>query len=67
MDGEPSERASSTPCGSARLSSRPSMHKLEPLEPLEPERLCGGASSEPRGRRRRGASEPRRSARCFPL
>lgn len=78
LDDEISERAASTPAGgSARLSSRPSMHKLEPIEP---ERLWGGG---PRGscsegdaasvrgaagaRRRRGASEPRRSARCFPL
>lgn len=69
LDDEASERASSTPAGSARLSSRPSMHKLEPIEP---ERLCGGArgsdaSAATERRRRRGASEPRRSARCFPL
>ncbi|KAJ8717132.1 hypothetical protein PYW08_005531 [Mythimna loreyi] len=65
LDDEVSERASSTPAGSARLSSRPSMHKLEPIEP---ERLCGGARGSDASRsRRRGASEPRRSARCFPL
>lgn len=76
-DDETSERAaSSSAAGSARLSSRPSMHKLEPIEP---ERLCGGgggarsdgdASSVRSGaapRRRRGVSEPRRSPRCFPL
>lgn len=75
-DDESSERAASTPAaGSARLSSRPSMHKLEPIEP---ERLCGGRSGASEGdassvrsstttRRRRGASEPRRSPRCFPL
>lgn len=67
LDDEASERASSTPAGSARLSSRPSMHKLEPLEP---ERMYGGARGAEdacSARRRRGASEPRRSARCFPL
>ncbi|KAJ0174240.1 hypothetical protein K1T71_010386 [Dendrolimus kikuchii] len=74
LDDEHSERAASTPAaGSTRLSSRPSMHKLEPIEP---ERLCGGGievdatsvrSAGDMGRRRRGASEPRRSARCFPL
>ncbi|RVE47731.1 hypothetical protein evm_007620 [Chilo suppressalis] len=69
-DDMPSERAASTPAESIRLSSRPSMHKLEPIEP---ERLCGGgsegdASSMRSSGRRRGASEPpRRSARCFPL
>lgn len=77
-DAEMSERAASTPAAnSARLSSRPSMHKLEPIEP---ERLCGGGGGGGSsvggesevgsgGRRRRGASEPRRSttARCFPL
>lgn len=75
---EASERAASTPAGgSIRLSSRPSMHKLEPIEP---ERLWGGGqrsscsegdAASVRGatglRRRRGASEPRRTARCFPL
>ncbi|KPJ04012.1 Receptor-type tyrosine-protein phosphatase kappa [Papilio xuthus] len=80
----PERPASTLTADSARLSSRPSMHKLEPIEP---ERLCGGgmgggseseaestrASSAAAGaessvgRRRRGASEPRRSARCFPL
>lgn len=72
-----SDRAVSSPAAdSAKLSSRPSMHKLEPLEslpPLEAERPRETRSSETdvrsRGeaRRRRGASEPRRAARCFPL
>lgn len=78
LDDSGSERLASTPAGgSARLSSRPSMHKLEPIEP---EQMCAsigrggvsdgdassGASSS--ARRRRGTSEPpRRSARCFPL
>lgn len=73
-------QAANTPVAdSAKLSSRASMHKLEPIEP---ERLCGGARGDSEGdalsvrsasaasssgRRRRGASEPRRSARCFPL
>ncbi|XP_069361676.1 uncharacterized protein Ptp36E isoform X2 [Maniola hyperantus] len=73
---ETTERPASTPLAEgARLSSRPSMHKLEPIEP---ERLCGGDSADPDDaprsptenapqRRRRGASEPRRAARCFPL
>ncbi|CAH2042192.1 unnamed protein product, partial [Iphiclides podalirius] len=76
LDGAPERPASTPAAGSARLSSRPSMHKLEPIEP---ERLCGGAGgsegeaeitrSEVAGasRRRRGASEPRRTGRCFPL
>lgn len=73
LDDDNSERAASTPAESIRMSSRPSMHKLEPLEPA---RLCGGGSegdassvrSAGPARRRRGASEPpRRSARCFPL
>lgn len=70
LEDEPSERNSTPAGGSARLSSRPSMHKLEPIEP---ERLCGGASEAASVRsvravlRRRGASEPRRSSRCFPL
>lgn len=61
-----------TPANSegARMSSRLSMHKLEPFDP---ERLCGGAEIEAnsvkggRWRSRRGGSEPRRSSRCFPL
>lgn len=69
LDESPSEK---TEPSEPRMSSRPSMHKLEPIEPA---RLCGGgsegdASSVRSGasRRRRGASEPpRRSARCFPL
>lgn len=76
LDDSDSDRIAVTPgAGSARLSSRPSMHKLEPIEP---EQLCasvgrsgaseGDASSVTSARRRRGASEPpRRSARCFPL
>lgn len=80
LDDDDSERLASTPAGgSARLSSRPSMHKLEPIEP---EQLCtnigrsgtsdGDASSIRSGaasaRCKRGASEPpRRSTRCFPL
>lgn len=80
LDDEDSERAAITPAAdSTKLSSRASMHKLEPIEP---ERLCGGARGGSEGdansvrsapvtsgsaRRRRGASEPRRSARCFPL
>ncbi|VVD01042.1 unnamed protein product [Leptidea sinapis] len=67
---------SATPPASAleRISSRPSMLKLEPIEP---ERRCGESeeaqsadSTDPNveiKRRRRGASEPRRSTRCFPL
>lgn len=74
IEDEVSEQASSTPVASStRMSSRPSMHKLEPIEP---ERLCGGADEDDAKvarslrlmvRRRRGASEPRRSSRCFPL
>ncbi|CAH4030310.1 unnamed protein product [Pieris brassicae] len=65
IDGSP-ERPASSPSGLVRISSRPSMLKLEPIEP---ERLCGGAEQETiaASRKRRGASEPRRSARCFPL
>ncbi|KAG6451693.1 hypothetical protein O3G_MSEX007285 [Manduca sexta] len=41
LDDATSDRAASTPAaGSERLSSRPSMHKLEPISPS---RLCGGA------------------------
>lgn len=72
LDDDVSERPASTPAGEgSRMSSRPSMHKLEPLEPVE--RLCGGAGSDASSlrsagaRRQRGASEPRRAARCFPL
>lgn len=79
MDEAP-ERPASTPVAEGRLSSRASMQKLEPIEP---ERLCGGGpegtvasgngtranetNAGETARRRRGASEPRRSARCFPL
>ncbi|CAH0724298.1 unnamed protein product, partial [Brenthis ino] len=69
------ERPASTPAAEgARLSSRASMHKLEPIEP---KRLCSdsGGSAVRRNAnsstldvsRRRGVSEPRRSSRCFPL
>lgn len=52
-----SERPASTPpAEGARLSSRASMHKLEPIEPA---RLCGGGEQAPARRRR--------AARCFPL
>lgn len=56
-----------------RMSSRLSMHRLEPFEPV---RTNPGAESEANSvkeiktdtkRSRRGASEPRRSSRCFPL
>ncbi|CAK1550766.1 unnamed protein product [Leptosia nina] len=65
LDGSP-ERPASTQSGLVRIASRPSMLRLEPIEP---ERLCGGADqdSSVAHRKRRGASEPRRSARCFPL
>ncbi|KAJ2948621.1 hypothetical protein O0L34_g7875 [Tuta absoluta] len=73
-----SERPASTPAAdSSKMSSRPSMHKLEPLSP---ERLVGGHDSEGDAssvrsktskssvaKRRRGASEPRHTSRCFPL
>ncbi|KAI5636097.1 protein-tyrosine phosphatase domain-containing protein [Phthorimaea operculella] len=70
-----SERPASTPAAdSSKMSSRPSMHKLEPLSP---ERLVGGHGSEGDAssvrskssvaKRRRGTSEPRRTSRCFPL
>lgn len=72
LDDE-SDRPASTPAAdSSKLSSRPSMHKLEPIEP---ELLSGRGGSDgdansvrsAAARRRRGASEPRRAARCFPL
>lgn len=76
IDLDEPERPASTPAASARLSSRPSMHKLEPIEP---ERLCGGAGGSESeaessranlagvSKRKRGVSEPRRTGRCFPL
>lgn len=75
LDDDSDRVVSSPAADSAKLSSRPSMHKLEPLESLpavEPERERETRSSESEvrrdeGRRRRGASEPRRAARCFPL
>lgn len=53
-----------------RMSSRPSMHKLEPIEPA---RLSSGAGRSEKAdspgsrRQRRGTSEPRHPGRCFPL
>lgn len=60
----------------AKMSSRLSMHRLEPLE-LEAGGVTNGDVEDPPEvrpvtagslrRMRRGASEPRRSSRCFPL
>ncbi|KOB67756.1 Uncharacterized protein OBRU01_17263 [Operophtera brumata] len=67
LDDDDSERLASTPAGgSARLSSRPSMHKLEPIEP---DQLCasigkGGTSDGDASSVRSAASSARLNSNC---